>query len=403
MSIRPEAAPRLGGRYAIALFVFTLLAFVLESQLTQYVQTTLAYRQPFFLFYIVHSAFSIIFPLHFLYLTAVCNHSASSLWSGLSIAITDHLAPLERSGSKKSPLLLFLRLALACTAGITFPALLWFAAISLASISDVTAIWNTNAFFAYAIAVKLFGLNWEPRRMLAVLLATCGVVAVVYGGSTSDAGKPKVEQASRDITLPSIRPSAPLIGDLLTLVASIGYGLYQVLYKKYAALPTDPEVVSERLYDHIPSDDTSVTEYGAPSDATGHGNAIYPPPFGLHANLLTSCIGLLTFTILWLPVPFLHLFGGEPFILPPDAKTTLAIAGIALSGVVFNAGFMVLLGVWGPIITSVGNLLTIVLVFVSDMVFGTGLENVTLWSLIGCSVIVAAFSVLAYDMFNRGS
>lgn len=30
----------------------------------------------------------------------------------------------------------------------------------------------------------------------------------------------------------------------------------------------------------------------------------------------------------------------------------------------------VLLGVWGPIVTSVGSLLTIVLVFISDAIFG---------------------------------
>jgi hypothetical protein len=48
-------------------------------------------------------------------------------------------------------------------------------------LSDVTVIWNTNAFFAYIITVRLFELNWEPRKLLAVLIATFGVVAVVYG------------------------------------------------------------------------------------------------------------------------------------------------------------------------------------------------------------------------------
>lgn len=83
----------------------------------------------------------------------------------------------------------------------------------------------------------------------------------------------------------------------------------------------------------------------------------------------------------------------------------------------------VLLGLWGPIVTSVGNLLTIVLIFMTDvspfliilpprelkdvcyyqLTFGAGPETLTPWSLVGCSVIVAAFSVLAYDMFSRRS
>lgn len=53
---------------------------------------------------------------------------------------------------------------------------------------------------------------------------------------------------------------------------------------------------------------------------------------------------------------------------------------------------------WGPIITSVGNLLTIVLVFFSDVIFGAGIQAVTGWSLVGCGAIIAAFGVLAYDM-----
>ena len=48
--------------------------------------------------------------------------------------------------------------------------------------------------------------------------------------------------------------------------------------------------------------------------------------------------------------------------------------------------------------TSVGNLLTIVLVFVSDILFGGGAETITLWSLIGSAAIVVAFGVLAWDM-----
>ena len=63
------AAPHVHGRLAVILFAFTLIAFVVESQLTQvsparncyqtalvftwlfqqYVQTTLGYRQPFFI------------------------------------------------------------------------------------------------------------------------------------------------------------------------------------------------------------------------------------------------------------------------------------------------------------------------------------------------------------------
>jgi len=320
---------------------------------------------------------------------ALTNYSASELLTSLTLAITSHLSP----GSPNFPHLRFLYLTLGLTVGVTVPALLWFAAISLASVRDVTAIWNTNAFFAYIITVKLYSLKWEPRRLSAVFLATVGVLAVVYGGATSGGGNSNPEVSAVAF---SIKPSAPLVGNLLTLIASITYGLYQVLYKKYAALPSDPE---ELLYDEVPSEEPaigSIRETPSPSESI-------TLPFGLHANLLTSAIGLLTLVVVWIFIPICHYLNLETFALPANLTTCLVIAGISLSGWVVNAGFMILLGTWGPIVTSVGSLLTIVLIFLTDLIFGAGVATLTMWSLVGCSVIVAAFSVLAYDMFSRGS
>lgn len=61
----------------------------------------------------------------------------------------------------------------------------------------------------------------------------------------------------------------------------------------------------------------------------------------------------------------------------------------------------ILLGLWGPILTSIGSLLTIVLVFISDIIFGGAAQTITVWSLLGCGSIVVAFSILAYDMMQR--
>ncbi|KAJ7900324.1 hypothetical protein B0H14DRAFT_2673223 [Mycena olivaceomarginata] len=337
--------PKVGARRSFVLFSVVLVAFVIETQLTQYLQTDLGYRQPFFIFYLVHSSFAIIFPCHLLFQ--------------------------------------FLRLILALTFGLTYPRPAVVHRNKLSPVSEAT-IWNTNAFFAYLMT---FRFKWEPRKFFAVSLATVGVLIVVDGRSSLEERK-------------AAGSAKPIVGDLLTLVASVGYALYQVLYKKYAALPSDPELRAEAEYEHLPTSDE--VQYEAPGVALdSDDDAVYPPPFGLHPNLLTSAIGLCTLSVLWIFIPILHHIGAEPFLLPGSLKVIFTIVGIALSGVVFNAGFMVLLGVWGPIITSVGNLLTIVLVSISDVLWGAGLEAVTLGSVVGCSVIVAAFGVLVYDMLDK--
>lgn len=328
--------------------------------------------------YIVHSSFSIIFPLHLLYFLVTTKHTASSLLKGLALAISIHLAPGQKYAAFRFPVARFLRLALALTVGITIPALLWFAAVSLSScvfpalsLTSLTtfddqndrcnwweiylgvpihskyhsnlvtfwyeAIWNTNAFFAYAISVKVLNLRWDAKHLLAVVFATLGTFAVVYGGaSVTDQhanGKPLW-------TASSYKPSAPLIGNLLTLLASFGYGLYTVFYKVYAALPSDPRVADQEQYEVILGEEEGVIPDPEVIDTT---DAVYPPPFGFHPNLITSLLGFFTFIFLWIPLPFLHWSGIEHFRLPPDWWTTLAIAGIALSGVAFNGGFMVII------------------------------------------------------------
>ena len=202
-------------------------------------------------------------------------------------------------------------------------------------LSDVTALWNTNAFFAYVLTVKLFRLKWETRRLTSVVIATLGAALVVYGSSSGTSANSAAE------TTPA-ETKAPLVGDMLTLVASVIYGIYQVLYKMYAALPTPPDGHVEDLYvepAYEPIVDASDELGEVP--VSDKPEMVYPPPFGLYANALTTAIGICTFLLLWIPIPILHVLDVETFRLPADITTISVIAGIALSGVAFNAGLMV--------------------------------------------------------------
>ena len=173
-------------------------------------------------------------------------------------------------------------------------------------------------------------------------------MAVIYGGASiqkKSNGRPEVSRA-----VPTA--AAPLLGDLLTLVASIAYGFYQVLYKRYLALPSDPEreELPQSSYTPIPrtsfddaSDTDSLGDLTSDNSQSIPDTTVCPPPFGLHPNLLTSLAGILTLVFLWIPLPVLHYVGAEPFHWPANWTVALVISGIALSGVLFNAGFMVII------------------------------------------------------------
>ncbi|KAF5390350.1 hypothetical protein D9757_002965 [Collybiopsis confluens] len=322
---------------AVLVLAVTLLAFVVESQLTQYVQTLCD-------------------------IPALPSRSARPHHRPVAVSAAEwpslcHFAPSQ------------FRWAFFSTVKMSRPSMQ----------ADRCTIWNTNAFFAYLFSVKIFGLKWQVRKLAAVVLATFGVLAVVYGGSTVSSGSPSAQ---------SMPKSSVLFGDLITLVASVGYAAYQVYYKLRAALPSNLEFNQ----DYRP---LSASE----NPDSRQQDSIPSLPFGLYSNFWTFAIGACTFLFLWIPLPILHWFGVEPFALPGSWSIAFAIAGIALSGAIFNAGFNNLLVLWGPIITSVGGLLTIVLVFFSDILLGAT-DSLTPWGVGGSAIIVIAFGVLAYDMLQ---
>jgi drug/metabolite transporter (DMT)-like permease len=189
--------------------------------------------------------------------------------------------------------------------------------------------------------VRLFKLNWEPRKLLAVLVATFGVMAVVYG-DVGQSELPHTDQHEAFVnTGETEKPKAPVLGDLLTLCASVGYGLYQVLYKRHAALLQDGE--SELVAPYVPLPDSDNHPAGELDERVKEvdDDLAYPPPFGLYPNLLTGIIGLMTLSSLWIVLPILHYSGYERFRLPDNPTLVFSIAGIAGSGLVFNAGLLV--------------------------------------------------------------
>lgn len=259
------------------------------------------------------------------------------------------------------------------------PAVLWYIAVLLAScvliffsqtrrvylmtplsrISDITAIWNTNAFWAYLMNVQLYNSKLQPLKLSAVLLACVGVLFVVYGGQSTSSDQALASSSSSSSTPTNQNTtsgsSAPLIGDLLTLVASIGYAAYQVLYKRFVSLPFDPDdSISAPVPPHSPRSPTRTGYEPLVSDddaslLSSHSSRTLCPaandgstlPLGLYPNLLTSAIGVVTFISLWPFLVVLHWTGAEKFTLPADGRIWASIAGIALGGVTFNAGFMV--------------------------------------------------------------
>ncbi|KEI37069.1 uncharacterized protein L969DRAFT_90121 [Mixia osmundae IAM 14324] len=327
--------------------------------------------------------------------------------------------------------------------------------------TDITAIYNSNAFWAYVFSIYFLGTErWEVRKVLSVSLACIGVFIIAYGDSDEldhvtppEGGMDGETKLARRLA-PSIDIGSRLLGNLLALIGSLSFGLYEVWYKRYAALPdemgaqvtvrrvgmtrstsnatllTPGRDRAARFYDRsvlgpdsAPEDDEQAATPATHEMPIGLGtpppsrrpltrtvsaaslgiaaaDAYQTPPvvFLTHANFITSMIGVFTLLLLWVPIPILHFTGIEPFELPPNLGIVGSIIAMVICGVIFNCGFMLLLGLWGPVVASVGNLCTLVLVAIADTFVMSSALSMS--ALIGCGLIVGAFSVLLVDMLT---
>lgn len=235
-------------------------------------------------------------------------------------------------------------------------------AVNMTSPSDLTAIYNCSAFFAYAFSVPILKekLRWD--KSFAVGVAIVGVLIVAYGDAspTKHGGKSGGSVGGG----PDKAASNRVAGNLIIGVGSVLYGFYEVLYKRLAC----------------------------PPEGTSPGRGM------IFANTFGSLIGCFTLSVLWIPLPILHMTGLETFALPRgEAAWLLAIS--VLANATFSGSFLVLISLTSPVLSSVAALLTIFLVAIVDWMW-TGVP-LSPAAIVGGMLIIAAFLMLSWSTYRE--
>lgn len=243
-----------------------------------------------------------------------------------------HLTSKE---SHRSPVPYLLKITAFVTTALTIAGGSWYVAIDLTSTSDLTAIYNCSAFFAYAFSIPILKDKLRFDKIFSVAVAIIGVLVVAYGDKgEKQEGVPAAEQQAGNRAL----------GNIIIGIGSVLYGLYEVLYKKLAC----------------------------PPEGTSPGRGM------IFANTFGSLIGCFTLFVLWIPLPILHFTGLETFELPRgEAAWMLFISVIANASEIslgilpastglmsattdispaFSGSFLVLISLTSPVLSSVAAL-----------------------------------------------
>jgi drug/metabolite transporter (DMT)-like permease len=357
--------------YASFFLLVSLVSFVVQTETAVYIQHELHWDKAYCMLWLTHGSWSLLYPIQLIILRVQKRKLTwSAFWRRHKSLVTSTASMvryqdlyLNANTTATSPWPYMIKTTSFITTFLTFAGGSWYVAVNLTSPSDLTAIYNCSAFFAYVFSILLLHDKLRLDKMVSVFLAILGVLVVAYG----DTEEPKHGSHSGGSTNPDAEvPDNKLVGNLIIGVGSVMYGFYEVLYKKYAC----------------------------PPEGASPGRSI------IFANSFAGMIGTFTLCVLWIPLPILHFTGVEPFELP-TGKTAALLAISTLSNAVFSGSFLVLMSLTSPVLSSVAALLTIFLVAITDWLI-TG-KPLSLAAITGGSLIIVAFVMLSWATYREMS
>ena len=359
--------------YASVFLALSLVSFVVQTELSSIIQHDLGWNKAYCMMYFTHGSWVILWPIQLAILRLRNRHVPwATLWrrhvqllhTTAAMVQTRQLSErrawamtTRASVSAGSPAIYIVRTIASIAVALTVAGLSWYVAVNMTTPSDVTAIFNCSAFFAYAFSVPILRERLRLDKVVAVLIAIVGVMVVAYGDVDSDDGD--ASDVSRAAT-----SGQRFLGNVIIGIGSIMYGMYEVLYKRYACPP----------------------------------DGVSPHRGMLFAIAVASAIGTFTLLVLWIPLPLLHMTGIEPFRLPTGYTACLVLAAIGANAT-FSGSFFVLISLTSPVLSSVAALLTIFLVAIADWFLKH--KALSGAAILGGLLIVGAFVMLSWTSYKE--
>lgn len=203
----------------------------------------------------------------------------------------------------------------------------------------------------------------------AIIVAFLGVLLITFSGVQADDA---VQNRSDTAQEPAAgAPPHRILGDGLMLIGAAVLGLYEVVYK--LSLPEGqggvataeqdggasiPIAAYSAVHQHADGDEADAFDVPrglgrrrsgshrrsssrvllsprilAAARRVAEGTQTRTLPLGLHANFLTSCIGLATLALFWIPLPLLHWAGLEEVVWPGASWPYIGV--ICLAGATY--------------------------------------------------------------------
>lgn len=315
------------------LLSLAIFAFVCQSELVQLIQVNGGFNKPFFILYVEHSAFSVFITFVYFYRKLWLKTKGNEIFRAEQALINE--LPLVW---KNTFMQNFHCKIIFVTIAFSSATICWYISVSKIALGEITAIYNTNAFFTYLLSILFLNEKLLWIKLFAVLISFVGVILITFGGNDESDSAQEISESA--------------IGYASALISSVCTAGYEILYGK-TMVPATPRTA-----------------------------------FSLY---VTGWMGVYSM-LLGLPVfPILHYFAWERFELP-TASVLLYISINAVIGIIYNSVFFLLISHTSPVYAAVGILLSIPLTSLVDRILN---DTILGWNLvIGTFMICAGFYFL---------
>lgn len=362
--------------YAAIFLALSLVSFTVQTETAVYIQHQLEWEKPYCMLYLTHGSWTLLWPTQLLILRIQKRNMPWQTFWRRHVQILRSTALMVEHGtlhpsvraSQRSPVPYMIKMTAFVTCALTIAGGSWYVAVNMTTASDLTAIYNCSAFFAYAFSVPLLHEKVRVSKIIAVAVAIAGVFVVAYGDSSpAKHGNKSGGGAGGGNAPPPEEANKRALGNFIIGIGSVLYGFYEVLYKKLAC----------------------------PPDGCSPGRGM------IFANCFGSLIGSFTLLVLWIPLPILHVLGLEKFGLPTgEAAWMMAIS--VLANATFSGSFLILISLTSPVLSSVAALLTIFIVALVDQILPEPLYSpLTPAAIVGGCLIIGAFILLAWATYKE--
>ncbi|KAL5119883.1 hypothetical protein ACEQ8H_002245 [Pleosporales sp. CAS-2024a] len=362
--------------YAAITLALSLVSFTVQTETAVYIQHQLKWEKPYCMLYMTHGSWIVLYPVMLVFLRLQAWSTPLPVFWRRHTQLLRHIAltvehqtlhPTPRQ-QQQSPVRYMVKMTSFITCALTLAGGSWYVAVNMTTASDLTAIYNCSAFFAYAFSIPILHERVRTNKVVAVAIAIAGVFVVAYGDtSPAKHGSKSGGGAGGDKAPPSHEAENRAFGNLVIGVGSVLYGFYEVLYKRFACPP----------------------EGASPNKGV------------VFANMFGSLIGVFTVSVLWIPLPILHYMGWEEFALPRGEQASMMAISV-LANATFSGSFLVLISLTSPVLSSVAALLTIFIVAIVDQLLPPPLNSpLTPAALVGGVLIIGAFLLLSWATYKE--